>query len=101
MDIKIQIICIIVSFLYGILLYITNSINNKINKSKNIIIHMIIDILYTFIIVLLYIVIIYKINKGIFHIYFFLIMSISYYLMSKYVNFPINFTFRLKSKINK
>ena len=76
-------------------------INSKINNIKNKVIHFIIDTLLVYIIVILYIIIIYKINKGIFHIYFFIIMSIGYKLMSKSVNFTKILQNTLKDKINK
>ena len=101
MNIKIQLICIVVSFLYGIFIKITNLLNSRLNNCKNILIKSIINVLYVYIIVLLYIIIIYKINNGIFHIYFFVVMSIGYLFVSKCVKFTKILQFRLKSNKNK
>ncbi len=85
MSVDIQLICIIVSFLYGMFISITNNINRLLLKNKNIYINIICNLIYTYIIVILYVIIIYKINKGIFHIYFIIVLILGYYLMSKYV----------------
>ena len=89
MDVSIQIICMLVSFLYGILIRILTNINIYINKINNKILHVIIDLLYVYIIVILYIIIIYKLNNGMFHIYFLLLILCGYILSKRYVNFTI------------
>ena len=101
MDIKLQLLCILVSFLYGMFIRLTLIINTRFNNTINVILKYLINVIYVFIIVILYIVLIYKINYGIFHLYFFIIMSIGYFLMSKYVNKAKNFTNILKLKMNK
>ena len=85
MSVNLQIICIILSFIYGMFIYITNIINKKINGNKEVIINTLINIIYIYIMVLLYVIIIYKINKGIFHYYFFMVMLIGYIIMSNIV----------------
>ncbi len=92
MSIKIQIICMLVSFMYGFILKILLIINKLLTKNNNKYINIISKIIYTYIVVILYIIIIYKINKGIFHIYFIILILLGYYLMSKYVKF-INIIF--------
>jgi hypothetical protein len=94
MSIKIQIICMLVSFMYGFILKILLIINKLLTKNNNKYINIISKIIYTYIVVILYIIIIYKINKGIFHIYFIILILLGYYLMSKYVKF-------ISKKINK
>ena len=81
MNYKIQIISLFYSFSYGVIFYFLNIINEKFsikNKVLNII------ILFLFIIVnaLLYITILYKINFGIFHIYFLFMLMIGFYIAS-------------------
>ena len=92
MSINIQIICMLVSFIYGFILKLLLIINKLLTKNNNKYINIISKIIYTYIIVILYIIIIYKINKGIFHIYFIILILLGYYLMSKYVKF-INIIF--------
>lgn len=69
MNVFIQIICILISFAYGFIINIGYKYNNKIDNS-NFIWQLVFSLFYSFIGVLLYIIIIYKINGGIFHIYF-------------------------------
>ena len=90
MSVDIQIICIIVSFLYGIFIKICNLINSTLIKNNNKYINIIFNVIYMYILVILYIILIYKINKGIFHIYFIIMILLGYILMSKYVKFIIN-----------
>ena len=101
MSVHIQLVCIVVSFLYGILLKLLNTINRLLLKKKNIYINIICNFIYTYFIVLLYVIIIYKINRGIFHIYFIVVLIIGYYLMSKYVNFVYNQINKLLLKIKR
>ena len=90
MDVKIQIICMLISFLYGIFIRITSLFNKKQNIIK--------DLLYIYIIVLLYTIIIYSINKGIFHIYFLMLILLGYLVSKKYVNLTINLLKSIKKK---
>ena len=90
MSADIQLICIIISFLYGLFIKVLNIFNNKLIKNNNKYLNIISNFIYVYIIVLLYVIIIYKINLGIFHVYFLIIMLFGYYLMSKYVKFIIN-----------
>ena len=83
MNVIIQIICMLVSFIYGILINLLIIFNQKIFKSNNLFINIFFKMLYSFIIVLLYVILIYKINKGVFHIYFLLLMLIGYLLSRK------------------
>ena len=94
MNINIQIICILISFLYGIFIKVSFIFNNLFKG-------IIKDILYVYILSLLYIVLIYKINYGMFHIYFFLSMTIGYLIMSKYVKFISNYVKSIKNKFIK
>lgn len=78
MNSYVQLICLIVSFIYGFFLNITNKFNFKIIKNKNIILKIIISLLYLFNISLLYVSFLYKINNGILHIYFILFIFMGY-----------------------
>lgn len=78
MNSYIQLISLLVSFGYGILLFYLNRFNIKIIRGKNIVIRSIISLLYLFDIALLYIVILYKLNSGIWHVYFALCIILGY-----------------------
>lgn len=69
MDIKVQIITLVVSFLYGIFFSFFLSLNYKFIYSDKKIFKIIISFLIVIINVLLYFIILRKINCGIFHIY--------------------------------
>ena len=101
MDVKIQLICILISFLYGLFINITFRLNYKINQNKNILTHIIIDLLYVYIIVLLYTLVIYNINDGIFYIYFLLLILLGYFMYNKCVNFTITILKSIKKKNDK
>lgn len=74
MNSYIQFVCLIVSFLYGIFLYYTNAFNLKIISNKNILIKLILNVLYIFNMSMLYVFFLYRINSGILHIYFVLLI---------------------------
>lgn len=90
MDIDIQIISIIFSFVFGLLFSILTNINYKFLFSKN----MVLKILFTAIFVLdsglLYFLIIKRINNGVINIYFLLLIVLGFITgfvkLSKYVN---------------
>ena len=86
MNVYLQILCIIISFIYGIVISIGYRFNKKLNTS-NFIWQLIFSILYSFIVVLLYIIIIYKINGGIFHIYFIFALIIGYFMSNFIVKY--------------
>lgn len=78
MNYKVQIISLLYSFVYGMLFYFFNKLNEKLifkQKFLNII------NLFVFVIlsVLIYITILYKINCGVFHIYFLFMVILGFY----------------------
>lgn len=78
MDYKIQLLSFFASFIYGIFFFYTNITNQKIIKRENAFLKYVITFLYILNIIILYIIIIYKINCGIFHIYFLITLIIGY-----------------------
>lgn len=82
MNSYIQVICLVVSFLYGIFLYFSNHFNYNILKDKNIVVKIFGNILYILNATLLYILFLYKMNYGILHIYFIFFIVLGYVLMS-------------------
>lgn len=84
MDIKLQIISLIVSYIYGIFYYATSLINKQITDSKNNIIKFIVTIIFVINHVFLYLIILYKINLGQYHIYFLFIL-ICGFISSHYI----------------
>jgi len=79
MDAKTQIIVLIFSYFYGFFFFYLSYLNKKIIDKKNKIYRSIIMILFMYNIVLLYIIIIYQINNGKFHPYFFIMIILGIY----------------------
>ena len=90
MNYKLQLWSLLASFLYGIFFFITSKFNFEIINNKDKIFKFILNILYILNIVLLYIILMYKINKGIFHLDF-LILVIIGYLFSYFLFWKFNF----------
>lgn len=89
MDIKIQLLVILFSFIYGIFYYYITYLNKIIIFKKPLIIQMFITFLLVFNSVLLYMIILFKINSAQYHIYFLLCVISGYilgdFLSKKYV----------------
>ena len=78
MNYKIQIISLIYSFGYGMFFYFFSFLNDKLS-SKNEILNVVTLIAFVLLNALLYITILYKINFGVFHIYFLIMIILGYY----------------------
>lgn len=78
MNSYIQLICLISSFWYGVLVYYANKVNIFIIEKKNIVIKYLLSIIYIFNISLLFIIFLYKLNSGVLHYYFILFIIIGY-----------------------
>lgn len=79
MDAKTQIIVLTFSYLYGFILYYIIIFNNAIIKNKKRIYRSLIAILLMYNIVLIYIISLFKLNHGQFHIYFFLMIILGFW----------------------
>jgi len=82
MDSYTQLGCLVVSFLYGIMLFWLNNLNYKILCDKNKFVNIIGSILYIINVSLIYISFLYKFNNGILHIYFVLFIILGYIFIS-------------------
>jgi|GEM_PF-1892800 len=78
MDYKLQIISLLVSFSFGVLFTILVEINRKLISNKKKYLQNILTVVFIMDIVLLYILIIYKVNGGTFHLYFILLIIFGY-----------------------
>ena len=81
-----QIESLVYSFSFGILFYLFARVNYFILKNKTKFIKFIITNIFVIDVVLVYIYFMYKINNGIFHIYFILLLALGFWLCSKYYN---------------
>ena len=74
MDYKVQLISLLISFIFGIAFYFTSLLNYKIIKKYNAIFKYIITFLYMLNISIIYISLLFKINNGNVHPYFILLV---------------------------
>ena len=74
-----QLLALTTSYLFGFILYYLYKINLCLIKNKKRFYQSLITILFMYNVVLIYIIIIFKINHGIFHIYFFFMIALGFY----------------------
>ena len=74
MNYKIQLVSFLVSFLFGIFLYFTSLLNYKFIQKLSIFIKYVVTFVYIVDVALLYVLFMYKINYGVIHIYFLLLL---------------------------
>ncbi len=74
MNYKLQLLSFLFSFLFGIFFYFTSLLNYKMIKKHSIFIKYTITFIYIIDIALLYVLLMYKINYGIIHVYFLLLL---------------------------
>ena len=75
---NLQIISFLVSFIYGIFFYFLTVINFKLIESLKVYLKHILTFIYTIDMTIIYIIIIYHLNKGYFHIYFIMMVFIGF-----------------------
>ena len=100
MNSNVQLISLLFSFIFGIFFYFLTSLNFKlINNLKKFIKHLI-TCIFVLDITIIYIIFIYHINKGYFHIYFIFMVFLGYFvgfITNSYILSKIN----VKSILNK
>ena len=79
MDAKTQIIVLSFSFLFGFITYYLYVINYKIINNQKKIYRSIISIMFSYNLVLIYLIFLYKLNNGNFHIYFFFLLILGFF----------------------
>ena len=80
MNLRIQLISLIVSFLYGGFFYLLLELNYKFLYSSNLVVKIVVSFLFVMLNVLLYFLILMKINYGYVHLYFFLCIILGYFV---------------------
>lgn len=79
MTAQIQLLALGISYLFGFLVFYLYKINYSIIKGKKRFYQSLITILFMYNVVLIYIIVIYNINHGIFHLYFFIMIALGFY----------------------
>lgn len=90
MDAKTQIIVLLISYIYGFLSIYLLKFHTIIIKQQKHIYRSLITMLLMYNLVLIYIIIIFKINKGSFHPYFLLMIFLGMYSNFKLTNKMLN-----------
>ena len=99
MNVKIQLLCIILSFVYGGIIRLLLYFHGRFFLPKNRFLYFLGNFFFSFLLVLLYILLMYAINLGIFHFYFFMSMLFGYVLSNNVNKLKINqFNFFHRSK---
>ena len=78
MDSYTQLTLILLSYIYGILFYLLAKYNLFITKNLSTLLKYIITFIFIIDIVIIYIYLVFQINKGIFHFYFLLSLFLGY-----------------------
>lgn len=91
MDYKVQLISFLCSFLFGIFFYLTSLLNYKVIHKRCMFLKYLISFAYVIDIALLYVLLMYKINSGVIHIYFIMVLFMGflfgYFYCKKIKNF--------------
>lgn len=80
MNSYVQVISLLVSFIYGIVFYILSKFNKYIISNKNNIVKLLVTTVYVVDMVIIYIFIMYKINFGNIHPYFIISLILGFVL---------------------
>lgn len=78
MVLGVQVISLLVSFVYGIFFYLTLELNSKFIYFSNLLVKIIYSLLFIFFHTLLYFLILMYINNGYVHVYFLLCIILGY-----------------------
>ena len=78
MNAHLQLLSLGASFLYGFIFCYLIKLNYKLIKNQKKFYQSLITILFMYNIVLIYIIIIFKLNNGIFHLYFFIMITLGF-----------------------
>lgn len=84
MDYKVQIISFLFSFIFGVFFYYTSLLNYKFIHKYPVILKYLITLIFVLDISLLYILFMYKINYGVVHIYFIIVLFLGFLCGSIY-----------------
>lgn len=83
MNSYIQVISLLISFGYGIIFYILSRFNKYIVFNKNNFIKMLVTLVFVIDMVIIYLLIMYKINYGNIHPYFIIVLILGFVLSIK------------------
>jgi len=80
---NVQVITLLFNLLYGFLFFFICKLNYFLVKSEVILLKVFVTVICVLDISMIYLIIIYKLNFGIFHIYYFLFFLLGFYIAHK------------------
>lgn len=80
MSSNLQLLSFFVSLIYGILFYFLTILNFKLIKDLKLIVKHLLTLIYVLDITIIYIIIFYHLNQGVFHIYFIFTVFAGFFL---------------------
>lgn len=80
----IQVVSLLVSFLYGIIFYFFSSLNKTLLLDKSLPKQFIINLIFILDIVFIYIYIMYHLNQGLIHVYYIALVVLGFWFGYKY-----------------
>lgn len=86
MEVSIQIISLVVSFVFGVILYFLIKLNKSVLLNQKGIFNVIFNILFCINCSLVYLIIIKNINSGIINLYFIITILLGYVISNKYIS---------------
>ena len=92
------ILVLLISFIYGVIFLILSLLNYKLFGKFSLLFHFLITLLFSFDLGIIYLLVIYKINYGRFHIYY---LILGFYIAYKLKNKTVNLCKILKNKLKK
>lgn len=95
------ILVLLISFIYGVIFLIFSLFNYKLFGKFSLIFQFLITILFSFDLGIIYLLVIYKINYGRFHIYYLIPTILGFYIAYKLKNKTVNLCKILKNKLKK
>ena len=95
------ILVLLISLVYGVIFLILSLLNYKLFEKFSIIFQFLITLLFSFDFGIIYLLIIYKINYGCFHIYYLIQIILGFNIAYKYKNKAVNFCKYIKNKRKK
>ena len=95
------ILVLLISFIYGVIFLIFSLLNYKLFGKFSLIFQFLITLLFSFDLGIIYLLVIYKINYGRFHIYYLIPTILGFYIAYKFKNSAVNFCKYFKNKRKK
>lgn len=95
------ILVLLISLVYGVIFLILSLLNYKLFEKFSIIFQFLITLLFSFDFGMIYLLIIYKINYGCFHVYYLIPIILGFYIAYKFKNRTVNFCKYFKNKRKK